>query len=66
MRSIISAHVFTTSQSAQAHLILFHHIFQIAAKDTGNFIKFCHIHGSGIESVIADGHQGQALVDALR
>ena len=49
------------SQSADAHVILFHRIFEIAEVDTGVPVQFSHIHGIGIESVIADGHRGQAL-----
>ncbi|KAI5985414.1 hypothetical protein EDC04DRAFT_2509780, partial [Pisolithus marmoratus] len=47
--------------SADAHLILFRQIFEFAQYDTGLSVKFCHIHGCGIEAVIADGHKGQGL-----
>ncbi|KAJ7493180.1 hypothetical protein B0H11DRAFT_2277283 [Mycena galericulata] len=52
---------FTTSQSAQAHLILFTRIFEIASSDTGIPVQFRHIHGAGMELWIADGHKGQGL-----
>ncbi|KAG2116152.1 hypothetical protein DEU56DRAFT_748432 [Suillus clintonianus] len=61
MRSVTGARAFTTSQSAQAHLILFQRIFQIAEEDTGLSVSFYHIHGTGYESVVADGHMGQGL-----
>ena len=50
-----------TSQSAEAHLILFRRIFEIAQNDTKLPIRFRHIHGCGIEAVVADAHKGQAL-----
>lgn len=50
-----------TLQLADAHAILFRRIFDIARQDTGIPVQFFHIHGIGIESVIVDGHQGQAL-----
>ena len=56
-----STRAFTTSQSAEAHLIFFSHIFEIAKSDTGLSVKFHHIDGSGIHSVVADGHKGQGL-----
>lgn len=55
------ARAFTTSQSAQAHLILSQRIFQIAEEDTGLSVSFHHIHGTGYKSVVADGHMGQGL-----
>ena len=58
---VISAQAFTTLQSAKAHNILFFWIFEIAREDTSMSIFFFYIHGTGIESVITDGHQGQAL-----
>lgn len=58
---MVFARAFTTSQSADAHVILFRRIFSIAEQDTGVPVRFFHIHGTGIESVIADGHRGQAL-----
>ncbi|KAL4073507.1 hypothetical protein J3A83DRAFT_4399834 [Scleroderma citrinum] len=61
MRSVVSARAFTTSQSAEAHHILFRHIFEIAQQDTNLSVKFHHIHGCGIKAVIADGHKGQGL-----
>ncbi|KAG1746028.1 uncharacterized protein EDB91DRAFT_1080250 [Suillus paluster] len=61
MRSVMGARAFTTSQSAQAHLILFRRIFEIAEEDTGLSVSFQHIHGTGYESVVADGHMGQGL-----
>ncbi|KAL4067324.1 hypothetical protein V8B97DRAFT_2025155 [Scleroderma yunnanense] len=61
MQSIVSACAFTTLQSAEAHHILFRHIFEIAQQDTNLSVKFHHIHGCGIKVVIADGHKGQGL-----
>lgn len=58
---MVLARAFTTSQSADAHIILFRRICSIAEQDTGIPVKFFHIHGTGIESVVADGHRGQAL-----
>jgi hypothetical protein len=49
------------SQSADAHFILFHCIFEIAEADTGTAITFHHIDGVGFESVVVDGHKGQGL-----
>ncbi|KAF7372317.1 hypothetical protein MVEN_00091900 [Mycena venus] len=61
MRSVVGTRAFTTSQSAQAHLILFTRIFEIAAADTGISVKFRHIHGEGMEIWMADAHKGQGL-----
>lgn len=52
---------FTTSQSAQAHFILFKKIFEIATLDTGIPVRFQYIHGFGFLVWIADAHKGQAL-----
>jgi len=59
--AIVVARGFTMSQSAAAHHILFKHIFSIVELDTGHPLQFCHIHGSGWDTVIADEHRGQAL-----
>ncbi|GJJ09188.1 hypothetical protein Clacol_003410 [Clathrus columnatus] len=59
--SLVVARAFTTSQSAEAHLNLFRCIFQIVEEDTGEHIKFRHIHSNGIDTITADGHHGQAL-----
>ncbi|KAK7032946.1 hypothetical protein R3P38DRAFT_2773440 [Favolaschia claudopus] len=61
MKSVVGTRAFTTSQSAQAHLILFTRIFEIAAADTGIPCRFRHIHGEGFELWITDSHKGQAL-----
>ncbi|KAJ6470153.1 hypothetical protein DFH09DRAFT_1478222 [Mycena vulgaris] len=61
MKSLIGTRAFTTSQSAQAHLILFTRIFEIAQGDTGTPCRFRHIHGEGFELWITDSHKGQAL-----
>lgn len=61
MTAVVLARAFTTLQSADAHVILFRRICSIAREDTGVPVQFFHIHGTGIESVIADGHRGQAL-----
>lgn len=59
--AVVAARAFITSQSAHAHLILFRRIFEIARTDLGMPVTFFHIGGVGIETVIADGHRGQAL-----
>ncbi|KAF8576790.1 hypothetical protein K439DRAFT_1622602 [Ramaria rubella] len=59
--SIVVAHVFTTSQSAKAHRILFNSVFAIVYEDTGETVKFQHLHGVGFDTFMADGHLGQAL-----
>ncbi|KAJ7778963.1 hypothetical protein B0H16DRAFT_1838049 [Mycena metata] len=61
MKSGIGTRAFTTSQSAQAHLILFTRIFEIAHADTGIPCRFRHIHGQDYELWITDSHKGQAL-----
>ena len=58
---MVLAYAFTTSQSADVHVILFHCICSIAEQDTGVPVRFLHIHSMHIESVVADGHHGQAL-----
>jgi hypothetical protein len=58
---VIGTRAFTTSQSAEAHLILFTRIFEIAFEDTGVSCRFRHIHGEGFELWITDAHKGQAL-----
>ena len=59
--AMVLARAFTTSQSADAHVVLFRCICSIAEQDTGVPVRFLHIHGMGIESVVANGHRGQAL-----
>ncbi|RDB26058.1 hypothetical protein Hypma_006546 [Hypsizygus marmoreus] len=61
MRSVVVVRAFTTSQSADAHFILFTRIFEIATSDTGLPVLFMHIHGQGFQSWIADAHKGQGL-----
>ncbi|KAK7001956.1 hypothetical protein R3P38DRAFT_3326837 [Favolaschia claudopus] len=61
MHSVVDNRAFTTSQSAQAHFILFTRIFEIAALDTGVPVRFRHIHGDGMEMWIADAHKGEGL-----
>ncbi|KAF7333761.1 hypothetical protein MVEN_02332800 [Mycena venus] len=61
MKSVIGTRAFTASQSAEAHLILFTRIFEIAFEDTGVSCRFRHIHGEGFELWITDAHKGQAL-----
>ncbi|KAF8589726.1 hypothetical protein K439DRAFT_1331859, partial [Ramaria rubella] len=60
-RSIVVARAFTTSQSAEAHHILFNRIFAIVCEDTGHTVQFHHIHGDGFDTFVANGHIGQAL-----
>ncbi|KAF8584190.1 hypothetical protein K439DRAFT_1660868 [Ramaria rubella] len=59
--SIVVVCAFTTLQSAEAHRILFNRIFSIVHEDTGEIVKFQHIHGVGFDTFMADGHIGQAL-----
>ncbi|KAG2111578.1 uncharacterized protein F5147DRAFT_744738 [Suillus discolor] len=59
MKSVIGAQAFTTSQSAQAHFILFQQIFKIASADMGCAVQFQYMHREGIQTIIADGHKGQ-------
>ena len=59
--AIVSTHAFTTSQLAKAHLILLSRTFEIVKSDTGLSVNFHHIDGSGIQSVVVDGHKGQGL-----
>ncbi|KAJ7825992.1 hypothetical protein B0H14DRAFT_2368572, partial [Mycena olivaceomarginata] len=61
MKSVIGTRAFTTSQSAEAHLILFTRIFEIVFEDTGVSCRFRHIHVEGFELWITDAHKGQAL-----
>lgn len=61
LKAIVSVRAFTTSQSAEAHFILFRRIFEIATHDTGIPVRFQHIHGEGFRVWIADAHKGQAL-----
>ncbi|KAJ7265241.1 hypothetical protein C8J57DRAFT_1069413, partial [Mycena rebaudengoi] len=61
MKSVIGTRAFTTSQSAEAHVILYTRIFEIAFGDTGLPCRFRHIHGEGFELWITDSHKGQAL-----
>ncbi|TFK44080.1 hypothetical protein BDQ12DRAFT_594008, partial [Crucibulum laeve] len=58
---LVNMKSFMTSQSAQAHLILFTRIFDFAHSETGIPIQFCHIHGARFNIWIADAHKGQAL-----
>jgi len=60
-KAIVLARGFTTSQSAEAHLILFRRVFEIMELDTGCHIRFLHLHGTGIETITADQHRGQVL-----
>lgn len=64
--AVVGARAFITSQSAEAHLILFRRIFEIASSDSGLTVSILHIHGHGIESCIADGHKGQGLGKTLQ
>ncbi|KAJ7211515.1 hypothetical protein C8J57DRAFT_1440813 [Mycena rebaudengoi] len=59
--AVIGTRAFTTSQSAEAYVILFTRIFEIAFGDTGLPCRFRHIHGEGFELWITDSHKGQAL-----
>ncbi|KAF8574781.1 hypothetical protein K439DRAFT_1624082 [Ramaria rubella] len=61
LRSIVVTCAFTTFQSAEAHHILFNRIFSIVHEDTGEIVKFQHIHGVGFDTFMANGHIGQAL-----
>ncbi|KAG8988603.1 hypothetical protein FRB90_002658, partial [Tulasnella sp. 427] len=60
-RSISYCRVFMTSESAEAHRLLFHQISRIVTQDTGTPLQFAYIHGQGIEVITADEGKGQAL-----
>ncbi|KIJ27755.1 hypothetical protein M422DRAFT_271044 [Sphaerobolus stellatus SS14] len=60
-KAIVVARAFITSQSAEAHKILFTRIFSIMEQDTGQPPRFRYIHGTGYEIFMAGGHKGQAL-----
>ncbi|KAF8581006.1 hypothetical protein K439DRAFT_1619372 [Ramaria rubella] len=59
--SIVVACAFTTSQSAEAHRILFNCIFAIVHEDTSQTVQSQHIHGVAFDTFMADRHIGQAL-----
>jgi hypothetical protein len=59
--AIVVARAFLTSESSEAHFLLFSRIFEIAQRDTGLEVTFHYINESGIQSIVADGHRGQAL-----
>jgi hypothetical protein len=59
--AVVVARAIVTSQSADAHCILFQRIFAIAEADTALPVQFSYLHGTGIDSVTADGHRGQGL-----
>ncbi|KAI0054384.1 hypothetical protein BV25DRAFT_1949705 [Artomyces pyxidatus] len=61
LKSVVCARAFTTSQSAEAHLLLFQLISEVVEVDCGQPLRLFHIHGEGIEVVLADAHKGQAL-----
>lgn len=61
LTAIVVACAFTTSESSEAHCILFSRIFEIAQQDSGYHVAFQYINGYGIQSIVADGHKGQAL-----
>ncbi|KAF8497357.1 hypothetical protein JB92DRAFT_3223791, partial [Gautieria morchelliformis] len=60
--SIVCARAFTTSQSAPAHYHLFKRIFEIVEHYTGRPVHFRHIHGDGIETIVADAHKARPSV----
>ena len=59
--AVVSTRAFINCQSAEAHFILFRRIFEIAVQDSNQPIAIHYIHGHGIESVVADAHQGQGV-----
>ncbi|KZV94541.1 hypothetical protein EXIGLDRAFT_748607 [Exidia glandulosa HHB12029] len=59
-QSVTLCRAFITSQTAEAHQLLFREIFRIAEQDTGRSAQFRHLHGRGLEIVTADEHKGQA------
>lgn len=59
--AVVGVRAFTTSQSAEAHVILFQRIFDFATEDTKIPVRFNHIHGGGFLLWIGDAHMGQAL-----
>ncbi|PKK60419.1 hypothetical protein RhiirC2_669742, partial [Rhizophagus irregularis] len=44
-----------------AYQNLFEDLFNCIERDTGETFSFYHIHGKGLECIIADQHKGQAL-----
>ncbi|KIJ42520.1 hypothetical protein M422DRAFT_254298 [Sphaerobolus stellatus SS14] len=64
-RSIVVAHAFIISQSADAHKILFTHIFSIMEQDTGKPARFHYIRGTGYEIFMADGHGSWVCADMV-
>lgn len=59
--AIVVAQAFSTSETLEAHYLLFSRIFEIAQQDTGLEVTFHYISGRGIQSIVADGHRRQAL-----
>ena len=59
--ALVVARAFSTSESSEAHYLLFSRIFEIAQRDTGLEVTFHYISERGIQSIVADGHRGQAL-----
>lgn len=55
------ARAFVTSECAEAHVALFREIVAIVKEDTGEDLKFWHIHDEGIQVMTMDEHKGQAL-----
>lgn len=45
--------------------MLFRLIFSVVEQDTGQTVRFRHIHGDGIDTITADGHRGQALGESV-
>ena len=58
---MVLSYAFTTSQSADVHVVLFCCICSTVEQDTSVPVQFLHIHSMSIESVVANGHHGQAL-----
>jgi hypothetical protein len=57
----VCTRAFIMSQTAAAHHYLFRRIFDLVEHDTGQPVHFQHIHGDGIETIVADAHKCQAL-----
>jgi muramidase (phage lysozyme) len=59
--AIVIARAFLTLESSESYYLLFSQIFEIAQQDTGFEVTFHYINESDIQSIVADGHRGQAL-----
>jgi len=59
--SVACFRAFFTSQTSEAHLVLLRKLNEARNQDTGQSLRFRHLHGSGMEVITADEGKGQAL-----